>query len=141
MALDLDRRRVGGAGFRGVRDPGQLVEDEGPDRGEEDDGQDRPQHLEPGRAVNLRAFGGTCPLAAPVLDDECDERPFDDQEDHAAEDRHEDERVLDAMRVRRVRARQQEPAASCVRTRGRGQGDKARKNGGKGGPAHPGGIV
>ena len=36
---------------------------------------------------------------------------------------------------------EQETAASGVGTRGRRQGDEARNDGGKGGPAHAGGIV
>ena len=103
MALDRDRGLVGGCRLRCVRDPGQLVEDETTDHGEDHDRDDRPDDLEARRAVDLRPFDRPCALAAAVLDDEGDERAFDDHEDHAGEDRDDDEGVVDAMRVRRVR--------------------------------------
>src|SRR3954468_13267612 len=78
VPVDPDRRRVRRVGRRRILDPWELVEDERADRGEEDDWDHRPSHLEPRRAVHLRAFRRPFTLAAAVLDDEEDERPLDD---------------------------------------------------------------
>ena len=58
VALDRDRRLVGRGGLRRVGDAGQLVEDERADHGEDHDRDDRPDDLEPRRAVDLRSLGG-----------------------------------------------------------------------------------
>ena len=127
--------------FGGSLIPGQLVEDERADRGEEDDGDDRPDHLEPRRAVHLRAFGSPRALAAPVLDDEDDQRALDGHEDDAGEDRDDDERLVHVLTVRRVGPSGQEAGVACVRDRRRRKRDEAGYECGKGGPAHPAGIV
>ena len=136
MPFDLDRRLVGGSRLRCVGDARQLPEDEGADHREDHDRHDRPEHLEPRRAVDLRAVGGACALAAAVLDDEGDQRALDDQEDHAGEDRDEDEGAVDAVRVRRMGLAGQEAAVAGVRDSRRREGDQGRTKSGKGGPAH-----
>ena len=104
--------------FGAIRDAGELVEDERADHREDHGRDDRPDDLEPRRAVNLRAFGGSRPLAAPVLDDERDQRSLDDHEDEPGEDRDEDERGVDAVRVRRMGVAGQETAVTGVRNCG-----------------------
>ncbi len=105
VALDPDRGLVGRGSLRRIRDPRQLPEDEGADhrRGS------RPAR--PSRAPRAASSRGSAglrrprALAAPVLDDEEDQRALDDQEDDAGEDRDEDERAVDPVRVRRMRLR------------------------------------
>ena len=141
VTFDGDRRLVGGRGLRRVGDARQLVEDERADHGEDHDRDHGPDDLEPRRAVDLRSLGRARPLAAAVLDDERDQRPLDEQEDDAGEDRDEDERVVDAVRVRRMGLAGQETGVACVGDGRRRERDDGCGECGKRGPAHAAGIV
>ena len=63
--------------------------------------------------MDLRALGRARPLAAPVADDEGEERAFDEDEDHPGEDEDEEVRVFDPVCGGRMRCRRQQPAVAC----------------------------
>src|SRR5947207_4913840 len=91
------------AGARNVLDPRQLVEDEAEDRGEDQDGNDRPDQLEPRVRMNLRALRAARSTAPAVTDHKPQQRAFDDDEDRSGIDGDPLVSVVDAHRVRRMR--------------------------------------
>src|SRR5262249_40608713 len=108
LARDLDVDLGRGVRLGHVLDPGQLVEDEGGDRGEDQDGPGRPHQLRARVAVDLEAVDLAAASAAPVPNDEEDERPLDEKEDERREAEDEVVRVVDPGRVRRVGRRRRE---------------------------------
>ena len=97
LELLLTRR-----GFRDVLDSRQLDEHERRDEEEHDDRAGRPRELELRRAVGLRAVLEAWAILPPVLDDERDQEPFDENEDREHEDRDEEPAVANPLGVRRL---------------------------------------
>ena len=120
---------------------GQLEEDEGADRREDQHRHDRPEDLEAGRAVDLEPVGRSGPLAAPVLGDQHDQGALDADEDDRGEDEHEDVRLADVVRVRRMRCSGSSAPVASERRTGERERARARDTEYEGFPTHAFGIV
>ena len=86
-----------------VLDPGQLVEHERGDRGQDHDRRDRPGQLEASVAADLRALDATGAAAAAEAKDEEEERRLDEHEDRPGDAEDHVVHVGDPMRTGRVR--------------------------------------
>src|SRR5581483_466770 len=141
VRLHLDRQLLAGSRGGHVLDPGELVEDEGGDRGEDQDRDDRPGDLEPGRAVDLHPLCVARPAPPPVADHEPDERAFDDDEDEGREPEDHPVGVVDPGGVRRDRRLGAEAAVPGKRARPEDEGEQGRDEQSRDQAAHDAGIL
>src|SRR5581483_1247345 len=114
---DAELLRAGGC-RRNVLDPGQLVEDERGDRGQDQHRPGRPRELEVRVAADLRPLDVAPASAVAETDDEDDERYLDEDEDERREPEDQPVGVGDPVCVRRPRRGRLEAAAGgCRRAR------------------------